>query len=189
MNNIFKRTVITGKTGRTILGNSERLVDNGRGRLHYFHHQTAVHCSSCRRPVTDISQLQGRCDYCRMRTCCVHCQTHCQVCARRLCGNCRRGFVGSRVSTVCPICLVKLRQRQRFEDQMLARRNAIQNWALRQKQINHINSLRLQAARSRMMGQIQASRIRTNGQLAVLREINKIKLANAKLRFYGGRSV
>jgi hypothetical protein len=72
---------------------------------------------------------------------------------------------------------------------MLIRRAAIQNWALRQQQINHINALRLQAARARMIGQIQASRIRTNGQLALIREINRVKLALAKLRFYGGRSV
>jgi len=69
------------------------------------------------------------------------------------------------------------------------RRAALQNWALRQRQVNYIHALRLQAARSRMIGQIQASRIRTSGQLAVLREINKIKLALAKLRFFGGRSV
>jgi hypothetical protein len=189
MRNIFKRRIIVGRTGRAILGNSERLIDNGRNRLYYTHRQVAIYCPSCRRPITDVSELTGRCDYCRIKTCCAHCEKHCQVCARRLCGNCRRGFVGSRIITVCPICLVKLRQRQHFEDQMLVRRAAIQNWALRQRQINHINALRLQAARSRMIGQIQASRIRTNGQLALLREINKVKLALAKLRFYGGRSI
>jgi hypothetical protein len=72
---------------------------------------------------------------------------------------------------------------------MLARKVAIENWALRQRQLNYIHSLQLQAARSRMIGQIQASRIRTSGQLAALREINRIKLALAKLRFFNGRSV
>jgi hypothetical protein len=189
MRNIFKRRLIVDRTGHTIHGNSEHLTDNGRDRLHYTQRQVAIWCPSCRRPITDISELTGRCDYCRMRTCCVHCQTNCHVCSRRLCGFCRRGFVGSRVFTVCPVCLIKLRQRQYLEDQLLARKVAIENWALRQRQINYINSLRLQAARSRMMGQIQASRIRTNGQLAMLREINRIKLALAKLRFFNGRSV
>ncbi len=72
---------------------------------------------------------------------------------------------------------------------MLARKAALESWAIRQRQINYINSLRLQAARSKMMGQIQAARIRTNSQLAALREINKIKLALAKLRYFSGRSV
>ena len=183
MRNIFKRRIIVDRTGRTIHGNSERLIDNGRDRLHYTHRQAAIWCPSCGRPITDVSERTGLCDYCRIRTCCAHCETHCQVCARRLCGNCRRGFVGSRIITVCPICLVRLRQRQYFEDQMLVRRASIQNWALRQQQINHINALRLQAARSRMMGQIQASRIRTSGQLALIREINKARLTLAKLRY------
>ncbi|MBN2456395.1 MAG: hypothetical protein JXB29_07680 [Sedimentisphaerales bacterium] len=187
MRNIFKRKIIVDKTGRTMLGNSERLVDNGRNRLHHTHRQAVIWCPGCGRPVTDVSELAGRCDYCRTRTCCAHCETHCQVCARRLCGNCRRGFVGSRIITVCPICLIKLRQRQHFEDQMLMRKAAIQNWALRQQQINHINALRLQAARSRMIGHIQASRIRTNGQLALIREINRVKLALAKMWCNGGR--
>ena len=182
MRNIIKRRFVVDETGRPMFGNSERLVDNGRNRLHYTHRQRSKKCRSCHRSITDVSESAGRCDYCRVRTCCAHCQVQCQVCARRLCGNCRRGFVGSRIITVCPICLVKLRQRQHFEDQMLVRRAAIQNWALRQRQINHIHALRLQAARARMIGQIQASRIRTNGQLALLREINKIKLALVKMR-------
>jgi hypothetical protein len=70
---------------------------------------------------------------------------------------------------------------------MAARKAAIENWAIRQRQVNYIHALRLQAARSRMMGQIQASRIRTSGQLAAIREINRIRLACAKLRFLRGR--
>jgi hypothetical protein len=189
MRNIFKRRIIVDPTGHTMHGNSERLTDNGRNRLNYTQRQQAIWCPNCRRPITDISELTGRCDYCRMRTCCERCQTYCRICTRRLCGNCRRGFVGSRIFTVCPVCLVKLQQRQYLEDQMLARKVAIENWSLRQRQINYVNSLRLQAERARMIGQIQASRIRTSGQLAALREINRIKLALAKLRFFNGRSV
>ena len=189
MRNIFKRRLIVDGTGHTVHSNSERLTDNGSDRLNYTHRQAVIWCPSCRHPIMDVSELTGRCDYCGIKTCCSHCQTHCHVCARRLCGSCRRGFVGSRIFTVCPICLIKLRQRQYFEDQMLVRRAALQNWALRQRQVNYIHALRLQAARSRMLGQIQASRIRTSGQLAVLREINRIKLALAKLRFFNGRSV
>jgi hypothetical protein len=189
MRNIFKRRLIVDATGRTIHGNSERLTDNGNDRLHYTQRQVAIWCPNCRRPITDVAELTGHCDYCGIRGCCTHCQTHCHVCNRRLCGHCRRGFVGSHTFTVCPVCLVKLKQRQYLEDQMLARKAAIENWALRQRQVNYIHALRLQAARSRMIGQIQASRIRTSGQLTALREVNKIKLALAKLRFFGGRSV
>ena len=187
MRNILKRQIVVDASGRTILGNSERLNDNGNNRLHHTKRQVAILCPNCRRPITDVSELSGRCDYCGIRGCCTHCQVQCHVCNRRLCGHCRRGFVGSHTFTVCPVCLVKLKQRQYMEDQMLMRKAAIENWALRQRQVNYIHGLRLQAARSRMAGQIQASRIRTSGQLAAIREINKIKLA--KLRFFGGRSV
>lgn len=189
MRNIFKRRLIVDATGRTIHGNSERLTDNGGNRLHYTQRQVAIWCPNCRRPITNVAELTGRCDYCGTRSCCTHCEVHCHVCNRRLCGNCKRGFVGSQTFTVCQICLVKLKQRQYIEDQMLMRKAALENWAIRQRQINYIHALRLQAARSRMMGQIQASRIRTSGQLTSLREINKIKLALAKLRYFSGRSV
>lgn len=189
MRNIIKRRIIVDASGRTIHGNSERLTDNGNDRLHYTQRQVAIWCPNCRRPIINVAELTGRCDYCGIRGCCTHCQVRCHVCNRRLCGHCRRGFVGSRVFTVCPICLVKLKQRQYLEDQMMVRKAAMEAWALRQRQINYIHAMRLQAARSRMTGQIQASRIRTSGQLAALREINKMRLALAKLRFYGGRSV
>jgi hypothetical protein len=67
------------------------------------------------------------------------------------------------------------------------RRAALENWAIRQRQINYIHAMRLQAARSRMMGQIQASRIHTSGQLAAIREINRMRLEYAKLRYFRGR--
>lgn len=189
MRNILKRRLIIDATGRTIHGHSERLTDNGHDRLHYTQRQIAIWCPNCKRPIINVAELTGRCDYCGIRDCCTQCQVHCQICNRRLCGHCRRGFVGSHIFTVCPICLVKLRQRQFLEDQMLARKAALESWAIRQRQLNYIHSLRLQAARSQMIGQIQASRIRTGGQLAALREINRIKLALAKLRYFSGRSV
>ncbi|MBM4103121.1 MAG: hypothetical protein FJ263_03600 [Planctomycetes bacterium] len=187
MRNIIKRRIIVDASGRTIHGNSERLTDNGNDRLYYTQRQAAIWCPNCRRPITDVAELTGHCDYCGIRSCCTHCQTHCHVCNRRLCGHCRRGFVGSHTFTVCPICLVKLKQRQYIEDQMLMRRAALENWAIRQRQVNYIHALRLQAARSRMMGQIQASRIRTSGQLAAIREINRMRLEYAKLRLLRGR--
>ena len=189
MRNLVKRRIIVDPTGRIIHGNSERLSDNGNDRLYYTHRQEALWCPNCKRPITNIDELTGRCDYCGTQSCCTACQTHCHVCNRRLCGRCRRGFVGSHHYTVCPSCLAKLLHRQYIEDQMLARKATYELWAIRQRQLNYIRALRLQAARARMAGQIQASRIHTSGQLAALREISKIKLALAKLRYFSGRSV
>ena len=111
MKSILKRFIVTDRSGRPIAGNTERLTDNGRGRINLTVRRSASRCSNCHKPITDINQLRGGCDYCRIRSCCDNCDTKCQVCSRRLCGRCRRGFVGYIRVTVCPICLDWLRRR------------------------------------------------------------------------------
>jgi hypothetical protein len=177
---ILKRLITVDPSGRVLTGNTERLTDDGRGRLQVTERRIIGWCSNCRRPISDPNERYGRCDYCGRRACCERCRAVCRVCSRLLCRACRRGFAGSTLLTVCPACYVRLRQRQVFVDQMLVRKAAIQSQILRQRERTRIHALRLQAARTRMMGQLQAARIRNSGRLAVLREMNKIKMALAK---------
>lgn len=184
MKKILKRFLTTDRTGRVLASNTERLTDDGRGRLSLTTRRAAVWCPSCHRPITDINGLLGRCDYCRLRRCCEHCAVRCRGCSRLLCGYCRRGHIGqTHVFTVCPICLVRLRQRQAFQDRLLLQKIAFQRQILRQREMTRLRGLQLQAARARASGQLQAARLRTTGQLALIREINKVRLALAKLRY------
>jgi len=183
---IMKRFLTVGRTGNVLGGNTENLVDDGRGRISFTARRLAGRCPSCRRPITDVAQQVGRCDYCR-RGFCDHCATRCQVCARRLCGDCRRGFVGRTWMTVCPICLVRLRQRQAFQDQLLMRKVAFERQMLRQRELTRLQALNLQAAKARVMAQLQAARLRMTGQMAMIREMNRLNMALAKARRYGQR--
>ena len=187
MAKIFKRFLITDRLGHVVSSNSERLSDNGRGRTSLTNRRVAIWCQSCHRPVTEIAELRGKCDYCRLRKCCSQCEVVCAGCSRRLCGYCRRGFVGNRVFTVCPICLVRLRQRQMFHDQILMRKLALHSQILRQRERTRIEALRLQAARTRMMGRLQAARLSNHGRLSLIREINRVKLALARLWYNNAR--
>ena len=187
MAKIFKRFLVTDRLGRVVSSNSERLNDDGRGRTSLTNRRVAIWCQSCHRPVMDVAELRGKCDYCRLRKCCSRCEAVCAGCSRRLCGYCRRGFVGNRVFTVCPICLVRLRQRQMFHDQILMRKLALNSQILRQRERTRIEALRLQAARARMMGRLQAARLYNHGRLSLNREINKVKLALAKLWYNNAR--
>ena len=187
MRKILKRFFTTDRSGRVLASNTERLTDNGRDRLSVTTRRAAIWCPSCRRPVTDVNGLRGRCDYCRIRSCCEHCETRCQVCSRRLCGHCRRGFVGNTGATVCPFCLVRMRQRQAFQDRLLMQIIVFQRQILRQREITRLRALQLQAAKMRTMGQLQAARIRMMGQLALVKEINRLRLALAKESRRGGR--
>lgn len=188
MKKILERFLTTDQSGRVLASNSKRLTDDGRGRTNLTTRSAAFYCPSCHRPITDINGLLGRCDYCRSRRCCSHCAVRCQACSRLLCGSCRRGHVGqTRIVTVCPICLVRLRQRQAFQDRLLIQKIAFQRRMLGQREVTRLRALQLQAARTRTMGQLQAARMRMTGQLALIREINRLRLALAKERRFGGR--
>ena len=185
MRRITKRFLTADRSGRVLSSNSERLTDDGRGHLNVTTRRMAAWCSSCHRPLTDTEQRRGRCDYCRRLTCCDACETRCSVCSRRLCGDCRRGFVGQTWMTVCPICLVRLRQRQAVQDHLHARKVAFERQMLRQRELARLQALNLQVARIRVMAQLQSARLRTTGQLALIREMNRLKLALARAYRYG----
>ena len=194
MKKILKRFFVTDQSGRVIDSNTEHLTDNGRGRINHTTRRTAIRCPNCRRPITDINKQRGRCDYCRAQTCCDNCETRCKVCSRRLCGRCRRGFVGqSSTITVCPICLSHLRQRQTFNDRLLIQKIRYQRQIINQREVARLRGLQLQAAgiRSRNQiqiagmktrNQIQIAKTRINGKLAMIREINRLKIALLKER-------
>ncbi len=166
---ILKRFLTTDRNGRVVSGKTERLTD-GPGGTHLTERRVAVRCPSCTRWLTDVSEYRGRCDYCRRRVCCVHCDAKCAACSRRLCGDCRRGFIGRVRATVCPICLVRLRRRQLAEDRLMVQQIAFQRSMARRREWTRIQALRFQAAREQ-----------ARGRLAVVREINRIKLALARM--------
>ena len=194
MKKILKQHLIVGQNGKVLNRNTERLTDNGRGRLNLTTRRTAARCPNCQRPVTDINKLRGRCDICRVQDCCENCETKCRVCSRKLCGRCRRGFVGqSSIITVCPICLNHLRQRQAFNDRLLIQKIRHQRHMMHQHEVTRLHALKLQAAGMRTRNQIQiagirsrnqmqAAKARMNGRLAMVREINKLKIALLKER-------
>ena len=194
MKKILKQHLITNQNGKVLNRNTERLTDNGRGRLSLITRSTAIRCPNCQRLVTDINKLRGQCDYCRSQSCCENCETRCRVCSRRLCGHCRRGFVGqSSIITVCPICLNHLRQRQMFNDRLLIQKIKDQRQIMRQRERTRLHGLRLQAAGMKARNKIQVSsinarnrmqnaRARMNAKLAMIREINKLKIVLLKER-------
>jgi len=182
MRKILKRFLTRDRAGRTLSNETERLTDTGNGVLNLTTSRTATYCPGCRRPVSDVNDHRGRCDYCRSRSLCVQCEVRCQACSRRLCGYCRRGFAGQAPVTVCPTCLVHLRRRQAFQDRLILQRAAYDRRMIRQRETARLQGLQLQAARFRTMAQLQASRLRIQAQMAMISEINRLRLALAKVR-------
>ena len=189
MKTIRKQILTTDRNGRPLARSSERLVDDGRGRIQVLQHQTSLWCAGCRRPVENLAQLRGRCDCCRAQAVCEACETRCQTCSRRLCFACRRGFAGATRLTVCPVCLVALRQRQAFEDrQMLAEAMFRRRLAVH-REWQRVAGLRLQSARIRAANAFQIERLRTARQMAVLREVQGLRLKMARARAHVLRSL
>src|SRR2546425_282416 len=143
---------------RTIAEQSERLTDDGAGRLQMSTERSARWCTGCRRPITDVAEFRGICDYCHQRECCVHCISKCAVCSRRLCGHCRKGFAGRSALTACAACLGHLTERQILEDRLAAQQTAFDRYEAQQRLINQVEALRLNAERMRIMERFQAAR-------------------------------
>ena len=158
MRHIFKRFLVRDPRGRALSTQSERLTDDGRGWLQLTSERTAEWCSGCRRPVTELSELRGICDGCHSRGCCVHCLSQCQVCSRRLCGHCRRGFAGPPALTVCATCQQRLVERQVLQDQQ----TAFEQELARHRLFNQDQALRLNFERTNLMAQLQAARLGLN---------------------------
>lgn len=196
MRRILKRVLVRDPSGRPIAQNVERFQDNGSDRVVHIAHRTLIRCQGCQHLVEDANDLRGRCDYCRTRGCCIHCETRCQGCSRRLCWACRRGFAGQTLMTLCAVCLVKMQRRQALLDYEMRAQAAFQRRLLAQRERIRVQGLRAQAARTRAMGflhaarlrttsQLQAARIRQVGQIATMREMNRLRLTLAKLIYHG----
>lgn len=155
MRRIVKRHLVRDPSGRALSVRSERVTDDGHGSVQFTSERTAGRCSGCRRPVADLSELRGVCDWCRSRGCCMHCLSQCQVCSRRLCGACRRGFAGPPALTVCAACQQRLAQRQFLRD----RQAAFEQELLRTRLFHEHEALRLNFERLHLTVQLQAARL------------------------------
>jgi hypothetical protein len=155
MRRIIRRNLVRDANGHPLSLQSQRVTDDGTGSVQYTSEMTAQNCSGCGRPVTDLSELRGVCDWCHTRGCCVHCLTRCQVCSRRLCGRCRCGFAGSPALTVCPVCRNRLVHRQMLQDEQAAFAQEV----MRHRLFTQDQALRLAFERNYVSAQLQAARL------------------------------
>lgn len=174
MPRILRRFLSMNSAGHPVVARGERLTDDGRGHMSLTSYRTFRSCPGCNRPIEDVSDLRGRCDYCRQRGCCTHCETRCQACSRRLCVACRRGFAGRTTATVCPICLVRLQRRQAFEDKV-----RLQDASFCQRLAREREWLRRQALR------VQARKARRAAAQGLMRERARIIMAYSRRRNRG----
>lgn len=158
MRRIVRQFLVRDPAGRTLSGQSERVTDDGKGLVRLTSERSAGWCSGCRRPVTELSELRGICDWCHTGGCCVHCLSQCQVCSRRLCGHCRRGFPGPPAITVCAICQQRLIQRQLLEDEQ----SEFEREVTRHRMCHQDLSLKLMHERMQMTAKLQTDRLGLN---------------------------
>lgn len=155
MRRIVRRNLVRDASGRALSLQSERVTDDGMGSLQQTSETTAAWCSGCRRPVAELAELRGVCDWCRSRGCCTHCLSQCQMCSRRLCGQCRRGFAGPPTLTVCAVCQQRLVHRQLLQDQQVE----FERELARRRLFQQDEALRLNYERLRLMAHFQAARL------------------------------
>lgn len=177
MRRIRNINTVKDPSGRVVEVQTEQLADDHDGMIVVRNDQVYKKCSGCYRP-TPVAELRGQCDHCRSRTVCRYCIAGCQACGRTVCGKCRRTFVGSRASLVCPSCLPRLQQYQRiairdraaqarFQRQLILRRDAERRAALRAK----------------------SQQDRAKLRLANTREQNRVRMALARLKASVIRSI
>jgi hypothetical protein len=159
MRHIERRYLTRDGNGRPIDMRYERLTDDGLGNTHLVSEQRAKQCSGCFRQMLDISESRGRCDWCHTRECCINCAATCQVCSRRLCGHCRRGFAGPPALTVCEVCHQRLMYRQAVQDQFELQQTAFDRQMAQQRLLNDMESLRLTAERLHFSNYFEAARL------------------------------
>lgn len=158
MRRIVRRNLVRDPAGRPLSVQSERLTDDGRGAVQQTTERTTRWCSGCHRPVAELAELRGICDWCHARECCVHCLSQCAVCSRRLCGKCRRGFAGPPTLTVCAVCQQRMIHRQILQDQQAS----FEQELARHRLFNQDQALRLNFERTNLMAQLQAARLGLN---------------------------
>lgn len=159
MRRIERRYMTRDGRGRALAVRRERIDDDGLGNIRLVSEQRAQICSGCFRPVVELSESRGLCDWCHARACCVHCVATCEVCSRRLCGHCRLGFAGPPALTVCEACYRRLEYRQVIDDQLQAQQTAFERQVAQQRILNDIESLRLAADRLHFSNHFQAAKL------------------------------
>ena len=167
MRRVVRRSLTRDPMGREIASESERLTDDGQGVVNVTTERIARRCSGCQRPIVDLSELRGNCDWCGVRGCCTQCLSHCEICSRRLCGRCRRGFAGTATRTVCPNCQQRLMERQVLEDRLQAERLQFER-ALEQRREQHqLQTDLLAQQRFAFEAQMQMARLRLEAGLPI----------------------
>ena len=169
MRTILKRFVKKDCQGRILTTTSERLVDDGNGRIYLLNSNTFANCPTCNRLITDISDLKGRCQNCFANVCCSHCLSQCQLCLRFIGPYCKRGFAGQTQITVCPVCLNVLNHRQALQDKIAADKTNFERQIIIQRE-------RIKLLQSGVLRQIPGGKtLSTLGQLAVMKRLRQIE--------------
>jgi hypothetical protein len=171
MRRIERRHITRDGTGRPIALRSERLIDDGLGNTRLVSEQRANRCSGCFRPIVDLAESRGVCDWCHARQCCAHCVAICQVCSRRLCGHCRLGFAGPPVATVCAVCHHWLTYRQAMQDQLAMQQTSFDRQMAQQRMLNEVEQLRLAADRLHFSNHFEAARLGLPAPPTLLRRV------------------
>ena len=183
MKKITKRSIVTDQTGMPITGDSEHLNDDGNGRYNVMTRKQVTRCPNCHRPISDVSELRGQCDICRIRSVCSQCIATCRGCSKVLCGRCRKGFVNnSGTYTVCHSCRILFQHSQAYYNRLNMQRLRYERARIQLRERQHMRSLQLNAAKLRAMAKLQAIKIHSAGQMARLREHNKCQIALMRAR-------
>lgn len=158
MSRIIRRYFTHAADGTPILHRSEQVQDDGAGNLRLTERQWAQRCSGCLRHLLDLEQMRGICDVCHVRECCVHCESRCSLCARRLCGQCRIGFAGVPPRSVCAICYRRMSHRQAIEDELDQEQRAFERWLAHQRLLHQDQMLQLNQRRLELTESSRSSR-------------------------------
>lgn len=140
MSRIVRRYITEQADGTPIVTRSEVVHDDGEGNLRLTERRVAQRCSGCLRHLLDVEHTRGICEVCHVRECCVHCESRCAVCARRLCGQCRFGFAAVPPRSVCAGCYRQLSQRQAVEESLEQNQREFERWIAYQR-VSHQNEL------------------------------------------------
>ena len=134
MTRVLKEIIVNDPRGKILSRTLEHLADDGSGATRLIRTTTAGRCTGCGHPLLAGDQLSGYCGWCGGGPVCRACETSCQICRRRLCLRCRRGFAWGRTPVVaCPSCLRRLNRRALHDQVIAAKKAAIQMALLRQR--------------------------------------------------------
>lgn len=174
MSRIVRRYLTLGPDGTPVFTRSEHVHEDEDGNLRLVERQWTRHCSGCLRHVGDLEQTRGICDACNIRECCVHCETSCALCARRLCGQCRIGYAAGTPASVCAVCFRRLSHRQAIQDELDQEQRAFDRWLAHQRLLHQDQMMQLNQRRLQLTESAQANRHQSGGRPALIPAIGWI---------------